>query len=37
MLSENRNVTVIRPLTMAATRIVDGLPKMRQRGEPRSR
>ncbi|MBT5575664.1 MAG: sodium:proton exchanger [Microbacteriaceae bacterium] len=37
MLSENRNVTVIRPLTMAATRIVDGLPKMRQRGEPRLR
>lgn len=37
MLSENRNVTVIRPLTMAATRIVDGLPEMRQRGEPRSR
>ena len=31
MLSDNPNVTVIRPLKMAANRIVDALPKMRER------
>ena len=31
MLSDNANVTVIRPLKMAANRIVDALPRMRER------
>jgi len=31
MLSDNPNVTVIRPLKMAANRIVDALPRMRER------
>ncbi|MEL0149091.1 MAG: cation:proton antiporter [Pontimonas sp.] len=31
LLSENKDVTVIRPLKMAASRIVDALPKMRER------
>jgi len=31
MLAENKNVTVIKPLKMAANRIVDALPEMRER------
>ena len=31
MLAENKKVTVIRPLKMAANRIVDALPQMRER------
>jgi hypothetical protein len=31
MLAENKSVTVIKPLKMAANRIVDALPEMRKR------
>ena len=31
MLAQNKNVTVIKPLKMAANRIVDALPEMRER------